>query len=158
MEPWISCPRPCRGIVSLGLLPPPLPWVVSESGAGVSGRVSHCDPRGWLTPPCSPTADKGLWAQAHFGPQVSGVQPGPEAAGQGAWGRREKPGPSGPHPRAGVGVSPRPCSGPLLLRSSLLVSGAPAAVALSHCDGAACVRAEGRLSVAIIAVCTNTLF
>ena len=32
--------------------------------------VSHCDLRGRLTPPCSPTADKGPWAQAHFGPRV----------------------------------------------------------------------------------------
>lgn len=55
------------------------------------GLVSPCDPRGRLTPPCSPTADQGPWAQARFGPPVSGAQPGSEAAEQGAWGRLEKP-------------------------------------------------------------------
>lgn len=77
----------------------------------------------------------------------SGVQPGSEAAQQGAWGSLEKPGlgraPSGPHPRAGVGAPSRPCSGSLLLWATPLVSGVPAVVALSHCEGVACVRGGG---------------
>lgn len=148
--PWVSCPLPCQGglrVWSPGS-PAPSPAV---GGLRVWSRcfwpVSHCDPRGRLTPPCSPTADKGPWAQAHFGPQVSGVQPGSEAAQQGAWGSLEKPGlgraPSGLHPRAGVGAPSRPCSGSLLLWATPLVSGVPAAVALSHCEGVACVRGGG---------------
>lgn len=95
------------------------------------GLVSPCDPRGWLTPPCSPTADQGPWAQARFGPPVSGAQPGSEAAEQGAWGRLEKPGLRCARPWPGIGAPSRPCSGSLLSWASLLASGAPAAVAES---------------------------
>lgn len=126
------------------------------------GLVSPCDPRGWLTPPCSPTADQGPWAQARFGPPVSRAQPGSEAAEQGAWGRLEKPGlrcaPAGPpssdgHRGAVASVLWVPAVVGLSagLRSSS--SGGPESLVVQP----VCV-VKGRLSVAVVAVLHKCTF